>query len=147
MSAAALLSRLDRVKQTSPSGYSCGCPGPLHARGDRHRSLSVRELDDGRTLVHCHAGCDVQEVLAALGLSLEDLYPPRSLSTTNPYKPVERPWRFQDILRVFDYELTLMAVWMADMSHGLSVTDQDRERAAQCAERILYIISEVQRAA
>jgi len=38
------------------------CP----AHDDANPSLSVREADDGRTLVRCHAGCDQDAVIAAL---------------------------------------------------------------------------------
>ena len=47
-----LLERLERVTQT-PSGWMARCPG----HEDRHPSLSIREGDDGRILIHCHAGC------------------------------------------------------------------------------------------
>lgn len=42
-------------------GWSCRCP----AHEDRSPSLSLTERE-GRVLVHCHAGCDQQSVLAAL---------------------------------------------------------------------------------
>lgn len=65
-----LLSRLDNPKGRSPK-WSCKCP----AHEDRSPSLSVKVLDDGRVLVHCHAGCSASDVLAALGLTLGDLFP------------------------------------------------------------------------
>ncbi len=54
---------------------------PAHA--DRRASLSVRRTADGKTLVHCHAGCSTEAVLAALGLQWVDLFPeaPRSTRT------------------------------------------------------------------
>jgi putative DNA primase/helicase len=38
------------------------CP----AHDDRTPSLSIRHADDGKVLVHCHAGCDQERVIAAL---------------------------------------------------------------------------------
>jgi putative DNA primase/helicase len=38
------------------------CP----AHDDRDPSLSIRDADDGKVLVRCHAGCDQQKVIAAL---------------------------------------------------------------------------------
>src|SRR5690554_6336780 len=38
------------------------CP----AHDDANPSLSVREADNGRTLVRCQAGCDQDKVIAAL---------------------------------------------------------------------------------
>lgn len=40
------------------------CP----AHDDRNPSLSVKTGDDGRALIHCHAGCSFDAVVAALGL-------------------------------------------------------------------------------
>lgn len=45
------------------------CP----AHSDRAPSLSIRAIE-GQVLMHCHAGCDTADVLAALGLSLGDLF-------------------------------------------------------------------------
>ena len=37
---------------------------PTH--DDREPSLSIRDADDGKVLVRCHAGCDQQRVIAEL---------------------------------------------------------------------------------
>jgi putative DNA primase/helicase len=51
----------------SGNGWLCRCPviGHGQGRGDVHPSLSVAD-GDKRLLVHCHAGCDARDVLAAL---------------------------------------------------------------------------------
>jgi len=41
---------------------------------DSSPSLSLKEGDDGRALLFCHAGCDVREVVNALDLSMSDLF-------------------------------------------------------------------------
>lgn len=66
MSADALLSRLDKVKRTGPDKWVARCP----AHDDRGPSLAVRELEDGRVLVHCFAGCGADEVVGAVGLEM-----------------------------------------------------------------------------
>jgi hypothetical protein len=50
------------------------CPGPLHAHGDRHPSLSIAEGREGRVLVKCFVGCTVEEICAAAGLRVRDLF-------------------------------------------------------------------------
>jgi hypothetical protein len=50
-------------------GYVACCP----AHEDRSPSLSLAERD-GRLLVHCHAGCTPEAIVAALGLRLSDLF-------------------------------------------------------------------------
>mgnify|MGYP001503145109 CR=1 FL=1 len=56
------------------SGWMARCLGPLHAHGDRHPSLSIREGHSGKTLIRCWAGCPTEDVLAARGLRLSDLF-------------------------------------------------------------------------
>ncbi|QXD15810.1 hypothetical protein GQ464_002355 [Rhodocaloribacter litoris] len=65
-----LLRRLHGVRP-SGSGYAARCP----AHEDREPSLSVSEGEDGRVLIHCHAGCSTEAVVQALGLRLADLMP------------------------------------------------------------------------
>ena len=44
------------------AGWMALCP----VHHDRKPSLSIREADEGRVLVHCHAGCDQERVIAIL---------------------------------------------------------------------------------
>src|SRR5260370_21430162 len=46
------------------AGASWMARGPAHE--DREPSLSIKETDSGKVLVHCHTGCDQQQVIAAL---------------------------------------------------------------------------------
>ena len=46
------------------------CP----AHEDNQASLSLREGDDGKALLFCHAGCQTPDVVAALGLEMKDLF-------------------------------------------------------------------------
>lgn len=66
---------LDRVKMTGAGQAMASCPVTAHGlgRGDRDPSLHVTNTD-GRTLLSCHAGCHVQDVLLALGLDFTDLF-------------------------------------------------------------------------
>lgn len=68
-----LLDKLEKVFPADRRGpqYSARCP----AHDDRGPSLRIRELDDGRVLLHCQAGCEPTSVLSSVGLSLADLFP------------------------------------------------------------------------
>jgi hypothetical protein len=46
----------------SGDNWSCRCP----AHDDKRASLSITEKQDGKLLVHCHAGCDQTLVIAEL---------------------------------------------------------------------------------
>jgi hypothetical protein len=54
----------------SGEGWQAKCP----AHPDREPSLSIKEGSDGRTLLHCHAGCSIDSVLSSLGLTHRDLF-------------------------------------------------------------------------
>lgn len=47
------------------------CP----AHEDRTPSLTLTEGNDGRALLHCHAGCDAESIVRALELEWADLFP------------------------------------------------------------------------
>ena len=66
-----LLSNLADVSETSAGQWEARCP----AHEDRRASLSISSGDDGRVLLHCHAGCTPQAVCEAVGLRLSDLFP------------------------------------------------------------------------
>ena len=64
-----------------PTPMSLRCP----AHRGKRKNLSVRTGHDGRVLVHCHhAGedgvpsCSPEAIVDAIGLGMEDLFPPRS---------------------------------------------------------------------
>lgn len=59
--------------QRSDGTRAARCP----AHDDRRASLSISEGADGRALLHCHAGCEIADVMRAIGLTMADLMPPR----------------------------------------------------------------------
>ena len=71
------------------TGYKARCPvlGHGQGRGDRNPSLSVTEGDDGRALVYCHAGCLREDVVAAAGLEMRDLFPSQNGQAQTVHQP------------------------------------------------------------
>src|SRR5437879_13763250 len=65
-----LLSRLQEVRR-SGSEWKTLCP----AHNDHDPSLSITTGQDGRLLLLCRAGCSTEAVIAALGLTVADLFP------------------------------------------------------------------------
>jgi archaellum biogenesis ATPase FlaH len=68
-----LLERLEHVRQNG-AGWTARCPGPNHKHGDRNPSLSIKEGDDGKILVYCHTGCDLEQICEAIGWKVSDLF-------------------------------------------------------------------------
>jgi len=64
-----ILNKLKSVK-AGANGWTALCP----AHGDSRSSLSVAEGNDGRILVHCFAGCTVDEIAKALNVSVADFF-------------------------------------------------------------------------
>ena len=73
MTTETILELLDGVRETS-RGAMAICP----SHDDHHPSLSVCTGRAGQTLVHCFAGCSVQDICEALGIQVRDLYPAQS---------------------------------------------------------------------
>jgi len=68
MTAHEFLARLESVR-TVKDGWMARCP----AHDDRNPSLSISEVN-GKILLKCQAGCETRAVVAALGLSMSDLF-------------------------------------------------------------------------
>ena len=66
-----VLGKLSGV-QVAGEGYMAQCP----AHDDDKASLCVSEGRDGRVLLHCFAGCTVEEICDAAGLKMSDLFQP-----------------------------------------------------------------------
>ncbi len=129
MSVDSLLARLDGVRQTGPGRWIARCP----AHADKRASLSIRELEDGRILVHDFAQCSVHEVLAAAGLDMTDLFPEREIQHGRPER---RPFPAADILRCLAFEGLVVASAGAAMLAGEPLSGVDRERLMLAVSRI-----------
>jgi hypothetical protein len=130
-----LVSKLDKVKRTGQNRWQARCP----AHDDKGPSLSIRETDDGRVLVHCFAGCSVHEVVLAAGLELSDLFPPRN--DGQHYRAERRPFPATDALRAVGFEALVVCAAAAAMATGEALSAVDRERLLQAGERIQSALS------
>ena len=129
MSIDALISRLDGVKETSPGKYLSRCP----AHDDRSPSLAIKDGDDGRVLIHCFAGCDVENVLDALGLSFSDLMPQR---LGHSYKPLRNRFDARQALQCIWHEALVVSVLAEDLANGISLSNENCERLTLATSRI-----------
>ena len=136
MSADTFLSCLDGVKRTGPGRWLARCP----AHADKHPSFAIRELDDGRVLAHCFAGCPIDSVLAAVGLTLTHLHPPRALEYI--CRPERRPFPAADVLRALGFEILLVSIAAAALSRGEPLTEHDRARLMVARARINAALEE-----
>lgn len=68
------LSKLTKVRKNG-RGWTACCP----AHDDRMPSMSIAE-NDGKITVCCFAGCGFEAITGAVGMRMEDFYPPRAAS-------------------------------------------------------------------
>jgi hypothetical protein len=129
MGAENLLSRLNGVRSTGRSRWMANCP----AHEDRHPSLNIRELDDGRVLAHCFAGCGISEVLQAVGLEFDSLYPQTPIHHSRKER---RPFNTEDVFAAVLRETTFVAVIACNLAKGIELTENDRQLLLLAAERL-----------
>lgn len=96
-----LCGSLDRVRQ---HGNSAMARCPSHDDGSASLSLS-RKTD--RTLIHCFAGCTPDEVLAAVGMVIRDLFDD-SDGYRQTYTPM-RPKQDHELIPSVDHLVDRMA--------------------------------------
>jgi len=130
MTAAQLLDRLDGVRATGPDRWLARCP----AHEDRTPSLSIRELDDGRVLLHDFGGCGAADVVAALGLELKDLFP--DWPHDNRIKPPSSRIPAADALAALDHEVHVVAIIGADILAHQTIDQPTWDRLARAVHQI-----------
>ena len=124
-----ILEQLQKVRSTGPHSWIACCP----AHGDKSPSLSVREADDGRWLLHCFAGCDAHDIVAALGLEITDLFPQPLYHRAKPMRERITP---ADALRALSREAGVVAIAASDIAEGRTLSAEDADRVAVAAGRI-----------
>ena len=140
--ATALLDRLDGVRETGRGRWLARCP----AHADRSPSLSITEGDDGRVLVHCFAGCGAAEIVAAVGLELSDLFPPRPGATGDvTARDGHRQARMRcgltasEAATLLSRDATTVAVAAANVAAGTALTPDDLQMLIDIAGRICRV--------
>jgi hypothetical protein len=132
------VSRLGKVRGRNGS-WTAQCP----AHEDKSPSLSVRETEDGRVLVHCFGGCAVHDVVGAVGMDMTDLFPPDDKRKDYPVegKPSMRSSFYaSDLLRIASFECLVVMIAAYDMSKGRRLSDEDMERLKVAQQRIEEVV-------
>ena len=133
MSAENILQRLHKVRKTGLNKWCACCP----AHEDNSPSLAIRELDDGRILIYCFAGCGINEILDAIGLDASDLYPP--ILENHYLQKNLKPWSAMDALIGLASEVLVVLQIANSILNGVPISDDNRKR-------LLVAITRIQRA-
>ncbi len=65
-----IIRHFENIADAGEGKWMGRCPG----HNDSKNSLSISVGDDGRSLMHCHAGCATSDILRAVGLKAKDLF-------------------------------------------------------------------------
>lgn len=134
-----LLARLDKVKANGPGRWMACCP----AHNDRSPSLAIRETEDGTLLVKCFSGCPTADVLAAIGMSLSDLFPRRESDLYHSSKRPGERWVPRDVLAAITHEALIVIFAAEKTASGEVLAQDDRQRLAVAAGRLRSAAREV----
>lgn len=115
-----VLSRLEKVKKTGTNQWKACCPG----HDDKDPSLSIREVDDGKVLLHCWAGCTAAEITAAIGLELRDLFPGQKKPRQGPSKAAVA------------HERTVYQIGLSMQMQGCRLSAEDQARFDLAKQRL-----------
>jgi len=143
MTVETLLSRLQGVRKTGSGRWIACCP----AHDDRSPSLALKLQDDDRWLIFCHAGCETSDVLAAVGLTLADLYPKPLHNPKHPAGTFRRercPFDPLDTLRIVARAALVCALTASDAAAGKPISEADAQQAAFAVGRIMAALDAVE---
>lgn len=124
-----ILNNLNKVKSTGNGTWIACCP----AHNDKSPSMTIRLCDDGKILLHCFSGCDIDSILGALGIKLEELFPDAPFE---PSKPIHRSFPAHDVLKAVYFEVQLTALAAANIANGIPMSGKDRARLILAAQRL-----------
>jgi hypothetical protein len=138
-----LLSRLDgfKLRENGRDRWRACCPA--HG-GTNASTLSVGVGNDDAVLLKCWHGCDVEQIVGALGLELTDLFPPKPTNGhgSGPLKK-RRLITDRQALDLLHDEAQLVALCAANIANGVELTDDDRSRVLTAAGRVCILRDEV----
>ena len=104
----ALISRLDKVVSVGDGKWKACCP----AHDDKSPSLAISD-NNGKILLHCFAGCTALDVVHAVDMELQDLFP-----DDNHDKYRSKP-------NTLDQERNVLLIAAADAANGKQLNDRD----------------------
>lgn len=132
--------RVEGIVENRPAhgkvrAMNCLCP----AHKDRRPSLSVSETEDGRVLLHCHAGCSFFDVRDALGFGSNDLIPPHLRhARTDGHRRSDKGPRFSawQAIRAIAVDVIIVELAAIQIRRDGWLNDEDLAALASAHDRI-----------
>lgn len=124
-----ILSKFQKVYKSGNDQWQCLCP----VHDDKSPSVGIKYTKDGRILIHCFSGCPTNEILDAVGISFDDLFPDK---LENEYKPIKRAFNPYAVLTSLSNEVLLCTLAAMDLSKGKILNEIDKQRLILAYSRI-----------
>jgi hypothetical protein len=122
------LTKLDRVKSTGTNQWVACCPH----HGDKRPSLAIKhDTVTGKVLVKCWAGCDIEDIMAAVGMKVSDLFPDKPEYT----KPTRSYFGAETIVKSLYHDLFTLRYYARQLEGGHELA----EVIARLDEALTYI--------
>jgi hypothetical protein len=134
----ALLNKLDKVRPVGEGKWVALCP----AHADKRPSLAIKLTGDDKILLHCWCGCDVQSIVAAIGLTLSDLMPERPDGYDRPRAKAPRFNKYE----LFDtvvHSSMVLSLAVRHLLDGKALSDVDLQAVVKAENLINELEREV----
>jgi hypothetical protein len=124
-----LLSLFEKVTKTGKDNqFQVICP----AHADKTASLAIKINSDGRVLLHCFAGCGIENICGSLGISIDDLLPEK-IDVLKPMGKIYNPYA---VLKSLRDEVLLVLIAANELADGKELNEHDRERLLVSVNRL-----------
>jgi hypothetical protein len=130
------LNRLGKVREIGSGKWVACCP----AHEDRSPSLSIKQADD-KILIYCFAGCEAEDVVGSVGMSLSDLMPE---SEGYNYQPAQKVLTASTKAELFDVMVGETAIFMVatrQIAMGVPFSEVDTNRIRLAEIRLDKVIA------
>ncbi len=95
--------------------------------------MAIKDCGDGRILIHDFAGCETEDVLAAIGLTFADVMPER-IGSEHSYKPLKSRFDARQVLEGISHEV--MVICLITEKYASVIGDEDEARLMLAATRL-----------
>lgn len=137
-----LLDRIEGVQSRGTGSWIAKCP----AHDDHYPSLAIREVESGRVLIHCFAGCPPADILSAVGLDWGDVFPPREIEMEDRKKERTLPsFPWPDFLARLRNDLMTVMIGTSHIVRGNTLTKSEYMLLMETALSIHAAIEEIKR--
>ena len=125
----AFVNKLQKVQSRGRDSWMGCCP----AHDDKNPSLKV-DLKGEKILIKCWSGCSTEDILGAVGMDFDDIFPDRPIYQRSSGK--QPTLSSADALRIVKYEAMIIWMYGQDLRNKKTPTDEDHQRFTTAITRV-----------